>query len=225
MFKSTVFKPLLWLGAFLLVGALLISCTHGPPFVRMKVENARAKPDSHVIAVAVHYMQLRDPTGFINTFPNGGVSKVLDKKVMIYLCNIDTLEVSRVAFISPPDSMKNSWSAWIIGWVGDSLYFKMTGKSGTGAKAMKEMTKIFYKVDLDGKLSEVQKVPEDIAFQHNSGPFPQGIFVRLSKGYSDINIKTETLLEYRTMFRTDSDKRALVAVKGSNKGLTSESRN
>ena len=219
MIKSTVFKPLLWLGAFLLVGTLLISCTHGPPFVSMNVENARAKPDSHVIAVAVKYMQHRDPTGFINTFPNGGVYKVLDKKTMIYLCDIDTLEVNRVAFISPPDSMQTSWNAWILGWVGDSLYFKMTGKSGTSAKAMKNMTKIFYKVDLDGNLSEVQKVPEDIAFQHNSGNPLQEAFVRVSKGYTDINIQTETLPEFRTMFRTDNDKRALVAVKGSNKGL------
>ena len=214
---STVFKSSLYLGAFLLCVTFLLSCTHGPPFVRMQVENVRAKPNSHVIAVAVHYQQLRDPTGFLNTFPNGGVYKVLDRKAMIYLCDIDTLQVNQIVFMSPPESMSNSWEAWIQGWSGHNLYFTLVGMSGNSRTGSKDSTKIIYKIGPDNILEEVEKLPDDIAFQHNTGPEPLGTFVRVSKGHSDIDIKTEILKDYRTMFRTDNEKRALVSIDGSNR--------
>jgi hypothetical protein len=207
-----LFKQLLCLSALLLVAAQLASCSHGPPFERVQLENVRARPNSHLIAVALQYQKLREPTGFINTFPNGGVNKVLDEKAMIYICDIDTLEVNRVVSLSPPEGVRHSWSVWILGWAEGSLYFKLTGQPGTSSKDFHNKRMIVYKYDRDGLLSEAREVPDDIAFQHNSGPLPKGPFVRVSKGHAEIDVMTEKMTQPRTLFRTVNAEKALVAV-------------
>lgn len=212
MLKSR-FKQLLRLNTLLLLTALLTSCSHGPPFERVQIENVRAKPNSHIIAVAIQYQKLREPTGFINTFPNGGVYKILDEKAMIYICDVDTFEVNRVVSISPPKEVRTSWSVSVLGWVNGNLYFQLYGQSGTSLKDFQNPEEIVYKYEPDGSLSETTGRPDNIAFQHNSGPLPDdGLFVRVSKGHSDIDILTERQPEYRTTFRTVDSESALVAV-------------
>jgi hypothetical protein len=180
----------------------LTSCDYGPPRIYTNIENVRAKPASHIVAVSVKYKQLRDPTG-INTFPNGCVSKVLDEKAKIYLCDIDTSEIRKVASLSPPKNMKNSWQPWVLGWANDNLFFKMTGQAGTKLKDFKNLNTIIYQLDLNGKLSEVNEIPEDVTFQSNTGPLPQNKFVRISKGHNKISIKTEELKGWQMMFKTE----------------------
>lgn len=210
---KTFFKKLLWFSTFLSCTILLTSCSHGPPFESVLIGNVRAKPGSHIIAVALKYHKLREPTGFINTFPNGGVYKVLDEKAMIYICDIDSLEVNRVVSMTPPKELRISWSVSILGWAGESLYFKLYGQPGTRLKDFQNRKMIIYKYDYDGSISEVPRVPDNIAFQHNSGPLPDvGVFVRVSKGHSDIDIMTERQKEYKTLFRTINALNALVSV-------------
>ena len=84
---KTAFRTLCWCGTFLLGCMLLTACTYGPPRISMSIENIRAQPGAHIVAVSVKYQQFRKPTG-INTFPNGGVPRVLDEKAKIYLLHI-----------------------------------------------------------------------------------------------------------------------------------------
>ena len=214
LIMNTTSRALFCCGVFLLCSMLLSSCTYGPPRIDTSIENVRAQPGAHIVAVSVKYRQFREPTG-INTFPNGGVPRVLDEKAKIYLCNLDTLEVNRVVSMSPTGSMNTSWQPWVLGWVNGSLYFKLTGQSGTTLKDIQNRKTLIYKVSLDGKLSEVKEVPDDIAFQHNTGPLPQGVFVRVSKGHNHINLKTEMLKEWQTMFKTDNTEGELIPVRKS----------
>jgi len=198
--------------AFLLVSMLLASCTYSPPRIYTNIENVRAQAGSHIIAVSVTYQLLRDPTG-INTFPNGGVPKLLDEKAKIYLCDVDTLEIRRVASISPSSSVKSTWQPWILGWANGSLFFQVMGRSGTRLKDFQNLNTVIYQVDPDGKLSEAKEAPRGITFQHNTGPLPQGIFVRVSRGHNMIDIKTEKHKEWQTMFKIDNAKGELISVK------------
>ena len=181
-----------------------------------KIENIKARPDSHIIAVSVKYQQLRDPTG-INTFPNGGVPQILNEKANIYLCDVDTFEIRKVASISPPDSTKSTWQPWVLGWVNGSLFFQLTGRAGAKVKDFQNLNSVIYRIDHHGKLSEVKEIPKDIFFQHNTGPLPQGVFVRVSKGHNVIDVRTEKLMDWETMFKIESAKGELVLFKESNK--------
>jgi hypothetical protein len=195
--------------------AFLASCTYGPPKIRAHITNVKAKPDSHLIAVAVEYEEFREATG-INTFPSDGTPKVLDQKAKIYLCNAETLEVTRVAFVTPKNTVRIGWQPWIIGWHGDSLFFQISGQKGTAVSDSKTIT-ITYRIDPLGQVLESTAAPGNVVFQANSGPLPQGKFVRISKGYDTIDVRTEGTRSLRTLFRIDAKRAELVAVKESNK--------
>mgnify|MGYP001827345388 CR=1 FL=1 len=201
----------------LLGAALLASCSYGPPKIRADITNARAKPDSHLIAVAVEYEQYREATG-INAFPNGGIPKYLDQKAKIYLCNVETLEVRRLASVTPSDIVKLGWQPWVLGWVGDSLFFQISGQKGTKLQET-QTNKVVYRIDGNGQVSEVANTPENFVFQQNTGPLPQGSFVRISKGYDTIAVRTERDASLRALFRTDTNEGELVAVGESNKAI------
>jgi hypothetical protein len=168
-----------------------------------------------LIAVAVEYQHYREPTG-INAFPNGGIPKYLDEKAKIYLCNVDTLEVRRLASATQSDIVKLVWQPLVLGWVGDSLFFQISGQKGTKPKDV-QTNKIVYRIDGNGQVSEVANTPENFEFQQNTGPLPQGPFVRFSKGYDTIEVHTEKNTSLRKLFKTETEEGELVAVRESNK--------
>ena len=200
----------------LLGAALLLSCSHGPPKIRAHITNARAKPNSHLIAVAVEYQHYREPTG-INAFPNGGIPKYLDEKAKIYLCNVDTLEVRRLASATPSDIVKHGWQPWVLGWVGDSLFFQISGQKGT--KLYETKNKVVYRIDGNGQVSEVANTPDNLVFQQDTVPLPKESFVRISNRYDTIAVRTERDASPRTLFRIDTNEGELVAVQESNKAI------
>ena len=197
----------------LIGSALMAACTHGPPYVEARIENVRAKPGAHLFAVSVKVQQLRAPTG-INRFPNGGVSKVLDEKAELYVYNLDTHDVKCVASLSPPDSMNTSWQPWILGWVNDTLFVKLTGQAGTTAKDFQTLNTVVYQIDADGDVSEGVDLPKNLLFQNNTGPMPHGIFVRVKKGHQAIEVKTEAIEDWQRRVEIDDQRGELRAVTG-----------
>lgn len=191
------------------LGLVCGSCTYGPAENRMSVENVRAKPGSHIIAVAVKSTKFRPPTG-INTFPNGGVDKVLDRKAIIYLCDVATPELNQLVKISPPKSFTSSWSVWVLGWREDVLYFKLTGHHGTSVEDLKTTAVLFFRVDGEGAVESLQEIPPDIVFQHNSGPLPTVRFVRVRHGYADVDVMTDFSRSWRTILKTDHLQKKLI---------------
>jgi len=196
--------------------ALLSSCSYGPPVTRAHVANVRAKPDSHSIAVAVKYQKFREPTG-VNSFPNGGIPKILEQKAKIYVCDADTAQVRRVACVTPEESVRLGWAPWILGWIGDTLYFQVTGQPGTTLKDIKSASPIVYSIDADGRVSQQTEAPKSLEFQNNTGPLPQGTFVRISNGHTTIDVRTENTDRLRTLFKTDNKDGELVPIIESNK--------
>ena len=200
--------------AAILSTIILASCTYGPRQIRARITNVIAKPNSHLIAVAVQYEEFRNATG-INAFPNGGVPKRLNEKAKIYLCDVETLEIRRLASITPTETVRLGWEPWILGWLGDSLFFRISGQQGTKHPDFK-LNKTTYKIDPEGRTSEVENAPTNLVFQKNTGPLPQSAFVRVSTGYNTIDVRTENDRTLRTLFRTETTQGELVAVKGSN---------
>ncbi|MGM0766667.1 MAG: hypothetical protein ACQEV6_01445 [Pseudomonadota bacterium] len=204
----------------LLCATFLASCSYGPPQIRAHITNARAKPDSHWIAVAVEYQHYQEPTG-INAFPNGGIPKYLSEKVKIYLCNVETLEVRRLVSATPSDIVKLGWQPWVLGWVGESLYFQISGQKGTKLNETKT-NKVVYRIGGDGQDSEVANTPDNLVFQQDTGPIPKGSFVRISNRYDTIAVRTERDASPRTLFKIDINQGELVAIQESNKPDTGD---
>ena len=184
------------------------SCSHGKVNVRAQIQNTRAKADSYQIAVAVQYQKFQNPTGAINTFPNGGIPKMLDQKAKIYLCHVETLEIKLAAAV--PIKSLSGWSVWILGWQGNDLYFSVTGQESNN---LKNHVKFYYKIDANSQLSEVKDLPKGLVSQKKSGPHPKGAsYVKVSSDSYTIDVRTDKNTERRTLFRTDIKAGELTAV-------------
>lgn len=203
----------------ILIAGLLSSCSFGPPETRAYISNVRAKPDSQSIAVAVRYEKFRSPTGFINTFPNGGIPKILDQEARIYLCDAETAVVKRIATVTPEKDVQLGWEPWVMGWVGDSLHFKISGQSGTRESDIRHPIPIIYCLDATGRLSMVREAPEALEFQSNTGPLPQHSYVRYTEGHKTIDVRTKNMTEARTLFKIEANGGELVSVSESSKPL------
>jgi len=191
---------------------LFSSCSFGPPEIHARIANVRAKPDSHSFAVAVRYEKIQRPTGLINTFPNGGIPRILDEKAEIYLCDAETAEVRKLATVTPEQSVRLGWEPWVMGWVGENLYFQISGQSGTRLKDIQNSKPIPYCVNANGRLSKLEEMPDGLEFQSNTGPLPQLRYVRYSMGHSTVDVRTENKTEPRTLLRIESGDGALVPV-------------
>ncbi len=212
-----------WMPILLIIPSvgLFSSCSFGQPETRAYISNVRAKPESHTIAVALRYERFQNPSGFINTFPNGGIPQILDQKAKIYLCDAETGDIKKAATVSPEKIVQLGWEPWVMGWIGDSLFFKISGQSGTSVKDIRDSKPLIYCIHANGRLLKLKEAPEGLEFQSNTGPMPQGSYVRYSKDHNTIDVRTENRTEAKTLFKIEFNDAELVPVKESNKSLES----
>lgn len=188
---------ILGLPVFLLVFA---ACTHGPPRLMVKVENARLDPAGRLIAVAVDYEKHRLPTG-INTFPNGGVAKVLEKEARVYLCDLATLDVTRLAGIAPSRPLRVSFNGWIAGWDKGKIILRLTGRAGTSlADYEKGLNEEVYRVDPhNGAVQRIDRVPENLL----NSPWEGKGAVEVGNGFDTVKVKHAPSSEWVEIFGID----------------------
>ena len=110
------------------------------------------KANSYKFVVVLTYRKYQGPTGFINTFPSGGVPINLEESVLFYLCNAATKEAIFIAEIKTPFMGMRRLRPWLGGWNKDSFYFSLTyGESwDAGYKHY------YFKMHQDGKFQQVQ---------------------------------------------------------------------
>jgi hypothetical protein len=138
-----------------------LSCSHGPPELQVKIMNAQFKPGSSLIAVAVFYQEHQLPTGILNTFPNGGVPKVLVKEARVYLCDSHALTVQKLATFAEPSHLKNGFRPWIAGWKEDAIVLRLTGRAGTSlADYEAGLNEDIRLVDMQGQTTSLPEMPE-----------------------------------------------------------------
>lgn len=186
------------------VSICCVSCSYGPPKVHVGITNCRAKPGSHVIAIAIDYRRVREPTG-LNRFPDGGRAKVLEEEVRVYVYDATTGALGRVATLPHPSAMSTSCEPWILGWHGGMLHFKLSGQSGTSVADIENLVTVVYRVESDGEVNLLNDAPVGIEAQRNTGPFPKGPYIRVSHGHDSIDIRTETDGDWRRVLNVDGD--------------------
>jgi len=188
----------------------LAACTHGPPQLMVKVHNARLEPGGSRVAVAVYYEKHRPPTGIINTFPNGGVPKVLEREARVYLCDLETLSVTLLAAIEPSASLNVSFNPWIAGWQDGSVILHLTGLAGTSlADYEKGLNEETYRVATGGGATRIEAVPEGL----RDTPRDRQGAIEIGTGFQSVNVKRAPANEWLTLFRIDPTTGGLVAIR------------
>ena len=169
---------------------ILAACSYGPERTAMSLGNVVAKPQSHQLAVTLEYRRLKEPTGFLNTFPNGGIHQVIHREARVYLCDLDRGTAELVATIPDFGGIPNPKSAWVEGWQADALYFRLFGYGGDRRSGddLSDERRLFFRITPDGRVIEIHELPEGLERGRNSGPAQSPPFLRWSAGHLDVEI-------------------------------------
>lgn len=192
---------------------LATACGYGPERTYLELHSFVAKPQSHQFAAALEYRRVKDPTGVINTFPNGGVGKVLFSEARIYLGDLDSGAIHLVATIPDFAGIPQPKAVQIEGWVADTLYFSLFGYGGNAwdGDDLSDERRIFYRATADGRVDRVNDVPPQRERQSNTGPERSPPFLRWTRGRLDVEIAidarvSETVEMARLTFDTQTGK-------------------
>lgn len=179
-----------------------MACTYRDPEIYSDIENVRAKPGTHLIAVAVKYLKWQWPSG-VNAFPNGGVPRVLEQEARIYLGDVNRPgDLKRIVLTFNPKQYPNI-APWVLGWRGDTVYFQVSDPTSSGEDYQAAPTQYFKWNEAEG-LQQIDAVPEGLTFQSNTGPKPAGRFLRYSKGHDTVDVLTELDADWRrNLFELD----------------------
>ena len=175
--------------------AAVIGCTYGPVHTAVELGNAVARPGSHVFAMASIWTRQRDPEGFLATFPDGGVRKVIELEPRVYVIDVARRRVMRVAEIPGFAGIPRLESVNIEGWHGDDLYFRLFGYGGSGwhGDDMADARQFFFRVSPGGNVDPVEQLPARLESAAESGPTGDPPFLRLSRGHAEIDIGIDGL--------------------------------
>lgn len=179
---------------------MLAACSYGPERTALDLGNVVAKPQSHQLAVTLEYRRVRDPTGFLNTFPNGGIRKVMHREARVYLCDLDRGTAELVATIPDFGGIPQPKSVWIQGWQADALYFSLFGYGGDQRSGddLSDERRLFFRITADGGVAKIGKLPADLERGRNSGPAQSPPFLRWSAGHLDVEIAIDARVSETT---------------------------
>lgn len=183
---------MLWIRRVLLAPTMVLAaaCSYGPERTFLELHTFVAKPHSHEFAASLEYALIKDPTGSINTFPNGGVGKVMYREARIYRGDLDRGTVDLVVAIPDFAGIPQPKAVRIEGWNAGALYFSLFGYGGNdrdGDDLSDERT-LFYRATTDGRVQEVDALPPRLARETNSGPVKSPPFLRWSQGHLEVEI-------------------------------------
>jgi len=178
----------------ILIIMLLPACGYGPERTVLSLGNFIAKPDSHQFAVSLEYARIKDPTGFINTFPNGGLPKLIHREARIYSGDLGRGTVDLVAAIPDFAGIPQPKSVFIAGWHAGALYFSLFGYGGNAwdGDDPSDERRFFYRVTADGGVHAVAALPPYLEKGNNSGPLGAPPFLRWSQGHISVEIAVDS---------------------------------
>jgi len=141
--------------------ALLMAtaCSYGPEEERVVLGQIIGVGDSYQALIATHYERFRSPTG-LAAFPDGGKSRVLERRARLYLVNASARTASLLTEQVPPDSLWESFSLSIRGLVEDTLsYVTLTGCPRNGGCYPELRKSLTLRVSMSGEVQRVEDVP------------------------------------------------------------------
>ena len=185
MFKTVLF----------LVIVFVTGCRYAQPGTYFRILNVKAKPYSHIMAIAVKRDVVRWPKGFIRTFPNGGVPDTIVEEAKVYVVDVANQKILSIAsfpnFDDVPDYERN---IWLHGWKGGDIYFRIQGYEGSWSKGTDLTKKVekFYRLRLDDDTAIlVESLPPDLKYQTLGGGPKTAPYLYWSKGHDNVQISLD----------------------------------
>lgn len=138
------------------------SCSWGPVEEEARITHLVRLGDSYRAVLLIRHEVFQRPTGSLNTFPNGGTLRFLERRASQFL--LDAREGTAVPLESreAPDSLWESFAAYVGGVEGDSaVYIRLTGcpRGGECHDALQKTA--LFRLTVAGRVSPARRVPSD----------------------------------------------------------------
>ena len=201
--------PVLTLAVF-----FLSACTYGPPRRRVWIQQAEGRPETRVFAAIVWSEVRREATG-LAAFPDGGVPKISDQSVTIYVADVNQRSARRVGRIVVPRDMENSREPFLPGWQGSSFYVQIAGCPNPHAECnARRVNRAAYRVDQDGTIARVDSLPRLLEREPGMGARAPGerVYMRISATRDTVRVRTEDGGPFTAKFALDGE-RVLVPIR------------
>lgn len=176
---------------YLALVALLLGplpgCWYGPPEESARIEHALRRWNSHRVAVAVVHTRQRPPLG-LNTFPNGGVPRVLDASIDLYFGDPARAWLRHARHFPAPAHLLHGLGAHVEGWEEGAAYLAISGCSQNECWGDLRNFERF-RVSTDGAIQQVDSVPEAARTRGESLARMQGEHSYLRIGHSSTTVE------------------------------------
>lgn len=178
-----------------LIGCIIqmTACTYGPPRQRIWIEQAEGRPETRTFA-AIVWSEIRSEATGIAAFPDGGVPKIRDQSVALYVADVDRGTVRRIGQIQIAPEMKNSHQPFLSGWKGSSFYVQVSGCPDLHAERNDaQLRRAAYRIDEDGAIARVDSVPRALEREPGMGARAPGelVYMRISASRDTIYVRTD----------------------------------
>lgn len=192
----------------LLCALSLSACTYGPVQHRVQIADAVARPETRTFAAIVWSALRREATG-VAAFPDGGVAKIRDQVVTLYLADVDRQTVRRIGRISVPPEVESANGAALLGWKGSAFYVQLSGcRPRRGSECWGALVHhIAFRVGDDGTIARVDGVPPNLEGRPTMIARASGerVYMRLSLTRDSVLVRTEERGPYTPRFALNED--------------------
>lgn len=185
--------------------ACISACTYGPPVHRVWIEQAEGRPESRTFA-AIVWSEVRQEATGLAAFPDGGVPKLTEQTVTIYIADVDRRTVRRAGQIRIPREMTNARPPFLPGWKGSSFFVQVSGCPGSRAECNdSRLNRAAYRIDDDGTITRTDSVPRPLEREPGMLARAPGerVYMRISATRDTIRIRTEDGAPFAARFALD----------------------
>lgn len=184
------------------------ACTYSPEERRVVIDQVVRSGDTYTAYVLVESKVFRSPTGFLNTFPNGGVPRILSQDVNVYEVHSKDRESRLLAELSANNATWESFSGHFVGFDDqNNLYLQLSGCEKGGDCYDGLINHRHYRIDRERRLEPITKLPSEIGLPGIMLARRQGEvnYVRFSIRRDTLKAKFQEDGDYTSVFVTDKE--------------------
>ncbi|NBC27563.1 MAG: hypothetical protein GVY08_11930 [Bacteroidetes bacterium] len=201
-------QGLLWVSLLTMICLGISACTYSPEERRVVIDQVVRSGDTYTGYVLVESKVFRNPTGFLNTFPNGGIPRILSQEVKVFEVHAEDRESRLLADLSANDATWESFSGHIVGFDDqNNLFLQLSGCEKGGNCYNGLINHRFFRIDRERSLEPISKLPSDIKLPGIMLARRQGEvnYVRFSIRRDTLKAKFQEDRDYTSVFVTDEE--------------------
>jgi hypothetical protein len=186
----------------------LSGCSYGPVKQRVVMDQVVRAGDTYTGYVLIETMTFREPTGFINTFPNGGRPTIFTQHVKVYKVDAQDSSIRMMADLTADHDLWEAFSGHIVGFDDNNVPYLQLRGCKKGGECYGDITNYrYFHLNAEGSPELLSQLPPHKGLPPIRGSRRQGEinYVRFSISRDTLKAKLQENAEYQSIITTGPD--------------------